>query len=191
MLPVIATPTEPPPTTIALPGVPRMSFPATVTLRPCPISIPAPLVDEIVFDEIVASRTCTDPALCPVWIAARGAAGAAEGAPSSPMPENVLPVTAMPSTRPPLAPPMSSPPGHVLVNSLLRIATSASTLLHADTSITYSCTMHSMSRNARPSTAVLPSLTSRCDAPVNTTPPGRPDADLIDSESSPRLRSTS
>ena len=48
-----------------------------------------------------------------------------------------------------------------------------------------------MSRNAMPSTADPPSRTSRCDAPVNTTPPGIPDADFIDSAFSPRLRSTS
>ena len=134
VLPLTATPSEPPPITMALPGVFRTSFPDTVMLRPCPISMPTPLVDAIVLDEITASRTCTDDSLCPVWIAALGAAG--DGEPCVPMPENSLPSTMMRSTRPSAAPPMSSPPGHVFEISLFLIATSESTLLHADTSTT-------------------------------------------------------
>ena len=128
----MSTPSEPPPTTIALPGVLRMSFPDTATLRPCPISIPVPLVASIIFERNLASLTCTEFGLWPVCIAALGSAATGY----VPIPERVLLATVIRSTRPSAAPPMSMPPGHVFAISLRFSVISASTLRHADTSTT-------------------------------------------------------
>ena len=75
VLPLTAMPSDPPCTLTALSGTSANVLPDTFRFRACLTSTAIPATLSNVFDEISASRICTEPLYAPVSIAWRGLSG--------------------------------------------------------------------------------------------------------------------